>query len=49
MATLRKRNGKWQAQIRRSKFQSQTQSFILKKDAEEWARKIEIQIFYLLK
>ena len=44
MATIRRHYGKWQVQIRRVNHPSQTQSFILKKDAEEWARKIEIQI-----
>ena len=44
MATITRHYGKWQVQIRRINHPSQTQSFILKKDAEEWARKIEIQI-----
>ena len=44
MATIRRHYGKWQAQVRRANYPSQTKSFILKKDAEEWARKIEIQI-----
>ena len=44
MATLRKRNGKWHIQVRRANYPSQTQSFIFKKDALEWARKKEIQI-----
>jgi len=44
MATIRRHYGKWQAQVRRANYPSQTKSFTLKKDAEEWARKIEIQI-----
>ena len=44
MATIRRHYGKWQAQVRRAEYPSQTKSFTLKKDAEEWARKIEIQI-----
>ena len=44
MATIRRHYGKWQAQVRRANYPSQTQSFIYKKDALEWARKIEIQI-----
>ena len=44
MATITKHYGRWQVQIRRVNHPSQTKSFTLKKDAEEWARKIEIQI-----
>lgn len=41
MATIRKRNGKWQAQIRREGVGSRSQTFTLKSDAERWARQIE--------
>jgi len=44
MATIRRHYGKWQAQVRRAEYPSQTKSFTLKKDALEWARKKEIQI-----
>ncbi|TIU90561.1 MAG: site-specific integrase [Mesorhizobium sp.] len=43
MATLRKRNGKWQVQIRRQGFPIQSKSFVSKADAAEWARTIERQ------
>ena len=41
MATITKHYGKWQVQIRRVNHPSQTQSFILKKDAEEARKKLE--------
>ncbi|MBZ9808320.1 tyrosine-type recombinase/integrase [Mesorhizobium sp. ESP-6-2] len=43
MATFRKRNGKWQVQIRRQGFPVHSKSFISKADATEWARTIERQ------
>ena len=45
MATIRKRGNAWHAQIRRSGASSLTQSFRSKTDAQEWARKIEHQIY----
>lgn len=44
MASIRKRNGKWQAQVRRHGASSITRSFILKADAQAWARKMESDI-----
>ena len=44
MATLRKRNGKWQVQIRRSRQPSINKSFIHKSHAQQWARKVEAEI-----
>ena len=44
MATLRKRNGKWQVQIRRPHQPSIDKSFIHKSHAQQWARKIEAEI-----
>jgi integrase len=44
MATIRKRYGKWQAQIRRQGFPSLTKSFQSRKDAETWSREQERQI-----
>ena len=44
MATISRHYGKWQVQIRRKNQQSKTKSFVLKKDAEVWARKAEIEI-----
>lgn len=41
MATLRKRNGRWQVQVRRQGFPVQSRSFRSKADANEWARTIE--------
>ncbi|ETA72668.1 MULTISPECIES: tyrosine-type recombinase/integrase [Mesorhizobium] len=43
MATLRKRNGRWQVQVRRQGFPTQSRSFVSKADANEWARLIERQ------
>jgi len=43
MATIRKRNGKFQAQIRRSGFKSICRTFSKRKDALEWARDIELK------
>lgn len=44
MATFRKRNGIWQVQIRRSGLSAISKSFILKSDAEAWARSMEIDL-----
>lgn len=41
MATIRKRNGKWQAQVRRKGFAATSKTFHLKSDALEWVRYIE--------
>jgi len=43
MATIRKRGGKWQVQIRRLGSPSLSKSFHSLKDAEAWARAIEVQ------
>lgn len=43
MATIRKRNGKWHAQVRRSGCPSQTRTFSRKEDAQRWARHIETE------
>ena len=44
MATISKRNNKWHVQIRRKEFQSKTKTFLLKKDAQLWARQTEISL-----
>jgi integrase len=44
MATLRKRNGKWQVQIRRTHQPSINKSFTHKLHAQQWARQIEAEI-----
>jgi len=43
MATIRKRGDKWQVQIRRIGFRPIAKSFHLLKDAEIWARQMEVQ------
>lgn len=43
MATIRKRGNRWEAQIRRKGYPAQSKSFIIKADAQEWARYIEQQ------
>ena len=44
MANIRKRNGKWQAQIRRASQPSFSKSFMQKSDAERWSRMIESKL-----
>ena len=41
MASIRKRNGKWQVQVRRNEQPAISRSFTLRTDAQEWAREIE--------
>ena len=43
MASIRSRNGGFQVQVRRGGLGSQSRTFILKQDAERWARKMEAQ------
>jgi integrase len=44
MATFRKRSGKWQVRIQRQGYPEQSKTFILRNDAESWARKAEIEL-----
>ena len=44
MATISKHYGKWQVQVRRKDCPTRTKSFVLKSDAEQWARQTEILI-----
>ncbi len=44
MATLRKRNGKWQVQVRRTGHAPRAQSFMSKADAQQWARQVEAEL-----
>jgi integrase len=44
MATIRRRNNKWQVIIRKDNFKIIYKTFILKEDAVKWARDIEIKI-----
>lgn len=43
MASIRKRNGKWQVRINREDI-SVTKTFLNKKDGEAWARLTEVDI-----
>lgn len=44
VATIRKRLGKWQVQIRRNGFQPVSRSFLQRSDAERWARQSELEL-----
>lgn len=44
MAYFRRRNGKWRAEVTKQGFQRVSKTFILKENAERWARIIEIQM-----
>lgn len=44
MASIRKRNGKWQAQVRRKNQPALSRSFGTKRDAQVWARQIEEEV-----
>jgi integrase len=44
MATIRNRNGKWQAQVRIKGHAARTKSFTSKRDAERWARQTEAEL-----
>jgi len=44
MASFRKRNGKWQVQIRVTGTRPISRTFIKKEDAQNWARDTEAQI-----
>ena len=43
MASIRSRNGRYQVQVRRAGLGSRSRTFVLKQDAERWARKMEAQ------
>jgi len=43
MASIRSRNGRYQVQVRRIGLGSRSRTFVLKQDAERWARKMEAQ------
>ena len=45
MAYFRKRLGKWQCVIRIKGHPTITKTFLLKKDAEAWAKNIELKYF----
>ncbi len=44
MATISNRNNKWQARVRRLGQPTITKTFLIKQDAEKWARSIEIDL-----
>ncbi len=44
MATITKRNGRWQARVRRKGFPTQTKTFANKTSAQRWVRHTEVQI-----
>ena len=44
MASIRKRNKRWEVRIRRNGRPTQTKTFTLKSDANKWAREIEVAI-----
>ncbi len=44
MASIRQRNGKWQARVLRKGWPAQVRTFLARQDAERWARAIEIDI-----
>ena len=44
MASLRKRNNRWEVRIRRNGQPTQTRTFTLKSDAQQWAREAEIAL-----
>jgi len=44
MATIRRRNKKWQVQVRRLHYGSLSQTFTHKKDALQWAREKEVEL-----
>ena len=44
MATIRKRGGRWQVQVRLANAKSKTRSFETKPEALAWARMIEAEI-----
>lgn len=44
MASLRKRNDRWEVRVRRSGQPTQTKTFTLKSDALQWAREAEIAL-----
>jgi integrase len=43
MATIRKRGDKWEVQVRRRGSRPVSRSFILKSDADTWARQMEVE------
>ena len=42
MATIRKRNSKWQVQVRHLGYNQISRTFLRKQEAEQWARELEV-------
>ena len=42
MATIRKRKGKWQVQVRHLGHNGVSKTFLRKQEAEQWARELEV-------
>jgi hypothetical protein len=42
MATIRKRQGKWQVQIRHHGQSGVSKTFLRKQEADQWARELEV-------
>ena len=43
MASIRKRNGKYQVQVRRAGYQTLSRTFTHRRDAQEWANETELK------
>ena len=44
MASIRKRNNRWEVRVRRSGYQTQTKTFTHKSSAETWVREAELAL-----
>ena len=44
MASIRKQNNRWEVRVRRTGHPTQTKTFTLKSDAQQWAREAEIAL-----
>lgn len=44
MASIRYRNKRWQARVRRTGYPDETKTFLTQQDAEKWARSVEAEI-----
>lgn len=44
MASIRQRNGKWQARVTRKGWPPKVKTFLIRQDAERWGRAVEIEI-----
>ena len=44
MASIRKRNNRWEVRVRRSGYPTQTKTFTYKSSAQTWAREAELAL-----